>query len=127
MTKLAHKFVESIPETLEDGIIYISMEYATAIHNCCCGCGQQVVTPFSPTGWTLIFNGKISLDPSIGNWSFACKSHYWITNSEIEWAPKWSQKQIERGREKEDSERKAYFKRKPKSSFFSRFFDDNEH
>jgi hypothetical protein len=38
------------------------------------------------------------LHPSIGNWSFACQSHYWIRNNRVEWAPKWSREQIERGR-----------------------------
>lgn len=28
----------------------------------------------------------VSLAPSIGNWSFACKSHYWITGNEVRWA-----------------------------------------
>ncbi|TNZ32157.1 hypothetical protein CGK50_24620, partial [Vibrio parahaemolyticus] len=40
-THLAHKFVRSIPKQLEPGILYVSMEYATAIHSCCCGCGNQ--------------------------------------------------------------------------------------
>ena len=72
---LQPKFVEFIPKDLEDGIIYISMEYATATHKCVCGCGLRVVTPFSPTDWTLIYDGKsVSLDPSIGNWSFPCGS-----------------------------------------------------
>lgn len=90
MTNLAHKFVTSVPEILEDGVLYISIEYATAIHKCCCGCGSQVVTPFSPKGWKLIFDGEtITLRPSIGNWSFKCQSHYFITNSRVEWIPRW--------------------------------------
>ena len=47
--KLQHKFVEFIPEVLEDGILYISLTYCTAIHKCVCGCNNEVVTPFSPT------------------------------------------------------------------------------
>jgi len=91
---LVHKFVKSVPETLEDGVIYISVEYATAIHKCCCGCGNEVVTPFSPTAWELTFDGKtISLYPSIGNWNFKCQSHYWVTKSNVEWVPKWDKKQ----------------------------------
>ena len=39
----------------------------------------EVVIPFSPTDWQLAFDGeRASLQPSISNWNFACRSHYWI-------------------------------------------------
>lgn len=47
---LHHKFVEFIPADLEEGIVYISVEYATAAHKCACGCGSEVNTPLTPTG-----------------------------------------------------------------------------
>jgi hypothetical protein len=73
--KLSHEFVKSVPEKLDDGVLYVSMEYRTAIHKCCCGCGERVVTPFSPKSWKMTFDGKtISIHPSIGNWSFACQN-----------------------------------------------------
>lgn len=96
---LQHRFVEFIPEILEDGVLYVSMEYCTAIHKCVCGCGNKVVTPISPTGWQLEFDGKsISLSPSIGNWNFDCQSHYWIKKNEIQHAKKWDQDEIQEGR-----------------------------
>ena len=96
---LKHEFLEFIPEDLEQGTLYVSIRFATASHLCCCGCGNKVVTPISPADWTLISNGKtVSLDPSIGNWSFPCQSHYWIRNNRVYWAAQWSQSQIERGR-----------------------------
>src|SRR5690349_17052399 len=102
MTTLSHRFVKNIPEQLEDGILYVSVEYATAIHKCCCGCGEQVVTPLSPTRWKMTFDGKtISLRPSIGNWSFKCRSHYWITENRVEWAPNWTDSEIARNRQKQ--------------------------
>ena len=55
---LHHKFVEFIPEKVEEGVLYVSIEYCTAIHKCVCGCGNEVVTPLSPTDWKLTFNGK---------------------------------------------------------------------
>ena len=77
--RLSQQFVENVPEQLEEGIIYISMKYCTAIHKCVCGCNNEVVTPFSPTDWKMTFDGEtISLSPSIGNWNFDCKSHYFI-------------------------------------------------
>lgn len=91
MTKISHKFVEFIPDALDDGILYVSIAHGTAVHRCCCGCGREVVTPLSPTDWKLIFDGDtVSLYPSIGNWNFPCRSHYWITRNNIEWAEDWS-------------------------------------
>ena len=45
MSTLTHEFVELLPDTLEEGKIYISIPYATATHRCCCGCGNEVVNP----------------------------------------------------------------------------------
>ena len=113
MTKvsvLTHQFVEFIPDKLEERKLYVSIEYATVAHKCCCGCGEEVVTPLSPTDWKLIFDGKtVSLDPSIGNWSFPCKSHYWIRNNRAKWAPQWSQGEIDRGRACDRYAKKRYF------------------
>lgn len=96
------EFVELMPKELGDGILYISIQYATAIHLCCCGCGNKVVTPFSPTDWRLIFDGEsVSLDPSIGNWNFPCQSHYWIERNQIDWAPRWTRSEIDEGRRKD--------------------------
>jgi hypothetical protein len=107
---LKHEFVEFIPDELEQGTIYISIRFATASHLCLCGCGNKVVTPIRPTDWRLIFDGKtVSLDPSIGNWSFPCQSHYWIRNNRVKWAPKWSREEIERGRAHDQYAKRRYY------------------
>jgi hypothetical protein len=86
--RLRHEFVECVPEDLEDAVIYISLPYSTAVHKCCCGCGEEVVTPFSPRDWSLTYDGvSVSLHPSIGNWNFACESHYWIVRDNVMWEP----------------------------------------
>lgn len=91
-----------MPEKLDAGVIYASMEYATVAHLCCCGCGREVVTPLSPTDWKLTYDGQsISLHPSIGNWSLPCRSHYWIRNGEVRWAEEWSPEQIKAGRDRD--------------------------
>jgi hypothetical protein len=101
-TKLEHRFVQYIPEQLEPGVLYISMEYATAAHSCCCGCGEQVITPFTPTDWKLTYDGEtVSLWPSIGNWNFPCRSHYIIRHGRILAAEPWEDKKIEYGRRKD--------------------------
>ena len=99
ISHLQHEFVEHIPADVGDATLYISIPFATAIHKCCCGCGMEVVTPFSPTDWKLTFDGdSVSLNPSIGNWSFACQSHYWIERNTVNWAPRMTQREIDAGR-----------------------------
>jgi len=79
-------------------------------HKCCCGCGNEVITPLSPTGWKLVFDGQsISLVPSIGNWSFACQSHYFIRENKVIWAARWSKEEIDAGREHDALTKKKYF------------------
>lgn len=91
------EFVEFIPKLLEPGVLYVSEKYRTASHLCACGCGEKVVTPLSPADWQLSMDGgKVSLHPSIGNWNYACKSHYWIRRNGIAWAGSMSKGQIER-------------------------------
>ncbi len=104
------EFVDYIPDKLKNGVIYISIQYTTVVHKCACGCGNEVVTPLSPVDWSLIFDGQsISLNPSIGNWSFPCKSHYWIKNNEVKWAPRWSEEQIAAGRSHDKFLSESYY------------------
>jgi hypothetical protein len=108
--RLEHRFVQYIPEQLGPGIIYISMEYATAAHLCCCGCGGQVITPFTPTDWKLTFDGEtISLWPSIGNWNFPCRSHYIIRHNQVVTADPWSEKQVKGGRRRDRSRKLNFY------------------
>lgn len=94
-TQLEHRFVEHLPETLEPGILYVSMAYATAAHRCCCGCGEEVVTPFTPTDWSMTFDGEtISLSPSVGNWQQPCRSHYVLKRSRVIKAGPWTPDQV---------------------------------
>jgi hypothetical protein len=96
-SSLRPEFVEFIPERLFEGFLYISKRYRTASHLCCCGCGLEVVTPLNPAKWQLIEHpdGKVSLRPSIGNWSSACKSHYFMTKNSIQWAGSMSPEEVE--------------------------------
>ena len=107
---LSHHMVEFIPEQLKDGVLYISQRYSTAAHKCCCGCGEEVITPLTPTDWSLCIAGNVvTLDPSIGNWSFACRSHYWIRKSKVIWAGDMSQQRIDRGRAIDHATKQIYF------------------
>ena len=104
-----HAFVDTLPDTLEEGILYVSVRYATAAHNCFCGCGHEVVTPLHPAKWQLYFDGKsISLFPSIGSWALPCQSHYWLRNSQVAWGAKWSREQITEVRARDQALEEAY-------------------
>jgi hypothetical protein len=110
---MKHEFVEYIPNELETDTVYVSMNHATVIHSCFCGCGNQVVTPLAPTGWKLTYDGEfITLYPSVGNWNLPCKSHYWIRSGQIEWSTEWSDERIEAGRLAEASRRNDYYSRR---------------
>jgi len=77
-------YVKFIPDKLEEGLLYISEEFHTAIHLCACGCKEKTVTPLNGTMWTLkIIQGKPTLYPSIGNFHIPCKSHYFITHGKV--------------------------------------------
>jgi hypothetical protein len=107
---LKHQFVEFIPEELDEQTVYISVRFATVAHLCLCGCRNKVVTPLSPTDWQVTFDGKaISLYPSIGNWSFPCRSHYWIRKNRMSWAEDWSEERIEAGRARDRLIKERYF------------------
>ena len=113
MKTIQYKFVQFIPDVIEEGVLYISVEYCTAIHKCICGCGNEVVTPLSPTDWELCFDGKtVSLSPSIGNWSFECKSHYWIRKNRIYFARKLSNWEVAEGRKEYAKLKEKYYKKK---------------
>ncbi|MCY4491933.1 MAG: DUF6527 family protein [Thaumarchaeota archaeon] len=91
MKKIKHEFCDLIPKSVEDGVLYISIPYATAIHKCACGCGWEVVTPIRTDGWALNWDGDtITLTPSIGNWNLPCQSHYFLVRNEIIWVRKSS-------------------------------------
>ena len=107
---LAHEFVEFIPDVIEEGKLYVSMEYATTVHKCACGCGKEVVTPLSPTDWKLIFDGKtVSLEPSVGNWGFPCRSHYWVRNNRAVWAEDWSRARVNANRARDRGTKDEYY------------------
>jgi hypothetical protein len=96
MKTIQHKFVQSVPEVLEDNILYISIIYKGAIHKCACGCGSRVSTPLTPKDWKLIFDGEtVSLSPSIGNYQQECRSHYFIEKNNIRFVPEVKRKRKE--------------------------------
>ena len=110
---LVPEFVDEIPETLEEGRLYISIRYRTASHLCACGCGRKVVTPIKPPKWHLTYDGEtVSLWPSIGRWQLPCRSHYVIRKNRVVWAKPWSEERIRKGRDEDAEDLRDYYMRR---------------
>lgn len=108
--RLEPSFVEHLPEVLEPGRLYVSIDYATTAHLCCCGCRSEVIAPLSPTDWKMTYDGvNVSLHPSIGNWSLACRSHYVIRNGKVRWADAWSEEKVDRGRRNDQAAKRRFY------------------
>lgn len=94
-----YELIDHAPEKLADGVLYVFMRYAALMHLCACGCGREVVTPLDPTDYTFTFDGEtVTLRPSVGNWRFPCRSHYFIPKSRVEWLRDMTAEQIQTGR-----------------------------
>jgi len=101
--------VEFIPDQVDDGVLYISKKYDIIVHKCCCGCGEEVVTPLTPVDWQIYHNGNsVTLSPSVGNWNFSCRSHYWIRRNQIIWATSLTQEQVHHVQERDRVDKERY-------------------
>lgn len=97
--RISPEFVETFPTPMRAGVLYVSIPYRTTGHLCCCGCGEEVIAPLAPAQWAITFDGDtVSLNPSIGNWSLPCKSHYVIRRNEVLARRQFSQTEIAENR-----------------------------
>ncbi|QVK20761.1 hypothetical protein KHQ82_00015 [Mycoplasmatota bacterium] len=84
MKNIKHYFVEYIPpfDSIDENTVYTSLEFNVSVHRCACGCGRKVTLPIAPDEWQIFYDGEtVSLYPSIGNWDYPCRSHYFITDN----------------------------------------------
>jgi uncharacterized protein DUF6527 len=101
--------VRFMPKSLRSGVLYVSDEFGTAAHLCACGCGQKIQTPLGAVEWSVDEGERgPTLHPSVGNWQRSCRSHYWIRNGDVVWAPQWTSTQVERARMREARRRQAF-------------------
>ena len=98
-----HRFVDVLPPELDQGVVYVSGTHDIVAHLCCCGCGDEVVTPLGPAGWTLRYDGRVTLSPSIGNGALTCKSHYLIEGSRVQWLSNMSREQHNRAQARDQA------------------------
>lgn len=111
-------FVEYVPRTLTPGVLYLALEHSTVVHLCACGCGTKVVTPLSPAQWRLTFDGDVvSLWPSIGNWQFPCRSHYWVRENAVVWAAPMTDAEVAALRQEDARDLQQYYARRSSEDF----------
>lgn len=109
--RFKHQVLDSIPERLQVGTLYVTTDRDVAGHLCACGCGREVITPLSPMDWSItIDQNGVTLDPSIGNWVFPCRSHYFIWDGEVVWAGNMSNKAIKQGRQRNKARKLGYYR-----------------
>lgn len=110
--RFRHEVVGSIPETLQANTLYVTTDEDVAGHLCPCGCEREVITPLSSTDWSISFDRRgASLFPSIGNWTFPCRSHYFIWDGAVVWARDMSDKAIQQGRLRDRALKQRYYER----------------
>lgn len=85
-----NKYVETIPENLKLGILYVEGSggnYWFAALLCPCGCGKEINVNLdsdeSPC-WTLGDSKCSDLSPSLWK-NNGCKSHFFLKKGEIKW------------------------------------------
>lgn len=109
MTAIEHQFVDYIPADLEQGVLYIALDFGAVMHLCADGCGERISTPLHPAQWSLIYDGNtVSLSPSVGSGS-NCGSHYRIRNGTVSWSRAMTQDQFKRGRERDRAAVQRYY------------------
>ncbi len=84
LTTLQLKYVDYIPVEREEGILYLCQEYHVSCHRCPCGCGKDVILDHNRWEYSIL-SDTITVRPSVWSFNLPCKSHYFITNNQIEW------------------------------------------
>lgn len=108
ISKFDTVFVDRIPLELEYGKLYVCLDCNVVVHLCPCGCNEKVVLPIGKDQWVLKYDGEgVTLSPSVGNFQFNCKSHYFISDSNVQWL--------------ESSKKANNIKKKSKNSPFEKF------
>jgi hypothetical protein len=88
ITEITYVFVDSAPDRLEPGTMYISTKYRAIVHLCLCGCTEKVLLNLDPDSWSFTFDGRsISIHDSVGNVGLPCRSHYIVRRNRVTWLP----------------------------------------
>ncbi|MCG2798195.1 MAG: hypothetical protein L6367_06615 [Cellulomonas sp.] len=112
MPAVDHVIVDTIPSVLKPRTLYLCLEHDVVVHLCMCGCSAKVVTPLGPAEWSVSYDeNTVSLRPSIGNGALACRSHYWITRSDVRWLPQITEREQRRAYARDERDLLAQLER----------------
>lgn len=90
-----YEIVDRIPVELIPGVVYHSVEFELAALQCACGCGHRV-TLLVPDGHRFSVEGSLpSISPSILVADAPCRSHFFISDGQVDWLRAFSPKQAE--------------------------------
>jgi hypothetical protein len=93
--KYAYEAVGRIPKELSPGVVYHNVEFELAALLCACRCGHRI-TLLVPDGHQISTKRSIpSIIPSILVADAPCRSHFFITDGEVEWLRAFSPSQAE--------------------------------
>lgn len=110
--EIKKEFVRRVPAELEEGVLYVCLDCDVVVHKCACGCGEKVVLPLSPEHWKLSYDGEVTLSPSIGNYQYDCKSHYFIRDGKVVWVESFDESP--KGKKNRRKKKKSFFNSRKK-------------
>lgn len=88
-----YEAVERIPDQMREGVVYHTHKFKLAALLCACGCGHRVMLLVPDSHQVSSQSGLVTIRPSIAVCDGPCKSHYFVTDGDIEWLPAFSAEQ----------------------------------
>jgi hypothetical protein len=77
---------DRIPKQLSEGVVYHNPEFEIGAMLCACGCGLRIDFLVPDSHQIKSDNGLATITPSILVCAGSCRSHYFITAGQVEWA-----------------------------------------
>lgn len=119
--KFVLKAVDRIPKLLEPGVVYISEEFELAALLCACGCGHRTTLLVPDSHQVKSQSGYATVCPSIAACDSPCRSHYYVTNGDVEWLSAFSGAEVKGLMQRQIARHVAADARRP--TWVDRFWD----
>jgi hypothetical protein len=85
-----YQAVERIPDPMIEGVVYHTHKFKLAALLCACGCRHRVMLLVPDSHQVTSQSGLATIRPSIAVCDGPCKSHYFVTDGQVEWLPAFS-------------------------------------
>lgn len=107
-----YQAIERTPKELTPGVVYHNEEFELATLLCACGCGRRVTLLVPDSHQVSERNGLATVTPSIAVCDAPCKSHYFITDGQVEWLPAFTAAQASAVMRRQISRHASYDKKR---------------